>query len=335
LLEKKWQLRCPECTEIAFLQHSCPWNQFLETALGDWIFRKYSGAVMTPTTADSVVADDRSTTAWGAIVAGGIAAAASSIVLFALGVGIGGSVISPWAGEGLSAPTFKVAAGVYMVAIAMLSGTVGGYLTGRMRVRWPGVHRDEVFFRDTAHGFMAWALATVLTATVLGAATTRILGGVTAGTIVGASSAAANSSPVDTYVDRLLRSEPGATPSGAPAASPPAGGDLVAFRGELGRLIIPALGRGSDVSASDRSYLTRLVASRTGISQAVAEQRVSETLTQAKAAADGVRKATAKFALWAAASMLAGALAASLAALEGGALRDSKWWEPGWRRSPI
>lgn len=283
---------------------------------------------MTPTIAETD-ADDMSTTSWGAIIAGGIASTAVSLVLLAFGVGIGASLVSPWAGEGLSATTFKVGAGLYMVAIAMLSGTVGGYMAGRLRVRWLGVHRDEVFFRDTAHGFMAWALATVLTAAALGAATTHLLSGAAVGSIaaVGNATASAQPNPVDSYIDLLLRREPGATPVAA-------SGDLEATRAEIGRLILPALGRGGDVSANDRSYLARVVAARTGISQIEAERRISEVVTQAKTAADNARKATAKLALWLTASMFAGALAACLGALEGGSLRDAKWWEPGWRRSP-
>jgi len=117
---------------------------------------------------------------WGAVIAGGIAAAAISLVLLAFGIGVGFSVVSPWANEGVSATTFHVGAGIYLVVVAMLASTVGGYLAGRMRGRW-AVHRDEVFFRDTAHGFLAWAFATVLTAAALGTATTSILSGATAG----------------------------------------------------------------------------------------------------------------------------------------------------------
>ena len=290
---------------------------------------------MTPTTADSVIADDHSTTCWGAIIAGGIASTAVSLVLLAFGVGIGTSLVSPWSGEGLSATTFKVGAGLFMVAIAMLSGTVGGYIAGRMRGRWPGVHRDEVFFRDTAHGFMAWALATVLTAVALGAATTHLLAGAAGGSMVavGTATASAESNPADTYIDLLLRAEPGASPSSAMAAPTAANGDQASTRAEIGRLLMPAFGRGGDVSATDRSYLARLVASRAGINQADADRRVSEIVTQTKTAADNARKATAKLALWLTASMFAGALAASLGALEGAALRDAKWWEPGWRRT--
>lgn len=45
-----------------------------------------------------------------------------------------------------------------------------------------------------------------------------------------------------------------------------------------------------------------------------------------KPAADQARKSAAKFSLWLAASMLAGALAAALAAVEGGNLRNREWY---------
>jgi hypothetical protein len=53
----------------------------------------------------------------------------------------------------------KVGTGIYLVVIAMLSSSIGGYIAGRLRSRWIGVHSDEVYFRDTAHGFVAWAFA--------------------------------------------------------------------------------------------------------------------------------------------------------------------------------
>jgi len=94
-------------------------------------------------------------------------------------------------------------------------------------------------------------------------------------------------------------------------------------RAELGRVIASGMTKGSDVSATDRTYAAKIVARRTGMSQADAEKRVNDTIAQAKKAADDARKVAAKLSLWLAASMLAGALAASLAATEGGLLRDS------------
>src|SRR5215203_1166588 len=122
---------------------------------------------------------EQSTVSWGAVIAGGIAAAALSLFLLALGVGL--SSISPWSDQGVSATTFKVGTGIYIVCVAMLSSAVGGYLAGRLRATWAGVHNDEIYFRDTAHGLLAWAFATILGATALGAATTHIVAGGAAG----------------------------------------------------------------------------------------------------------------------------------------------------------
>ena len=118
---------------------------------------------------------DVSLISWGAVIAGGLAAAAVTLVLLAFGAGLGFAVVSPWANEGVSATTFKIGAGVYLIVVAMLASTVGGFIAGRFRARWVRAHRDEVFFRDTAHGFLAWALATVISAAALGAATSHIL----------------------------------------------------------------------------------------------------------------------------------------------------------------
>jgi len=268
---------------------------------------------------------------WGAVIAGGIAAAAISLVLLAFGIGVGFSVVSPWANEGVSATTFHVGAGIYLVVVAMLASTVGGYLAGRMRGRW-AVHRDEVFFRDTAHGFLAWAFATVLTAAALGTATTSILSGATAGIAPAAATAGvqAGQSPViEGYVDQLFRAPTGSSPTQPqqPAA------DMQTSRAEVGRIFTRGLRRGADISAGDRTHLAQVVSARTGMPQVEAEKRVNEVVTQAKQATDEARKAAAKLALWLAASMLAGAFAASLAATAGGVYRDERWYEPGWRPS--
>src|SRR5476651_1874640 len=114
---------------------------------------------------------------WAAVTAGAVVSCALTFVLLAFGIGLGLSVVSPWADSGVSATTFKVGTGLYLIVVAMLSSSIGGYLAGRLRTKWTGVHSDEVFFRDTAHGFLAWAFATVLSAAVLASAATHIVGG--------------------------------------------------------------------------------------------------------------------------------------------------------------
>jgi hypothetical protein len=90
---------------------------------------------------------------WAAIAAGAVAAAALTLVLVALGAGLGLSSISPWSDNGVSASTFEVGTGIYLVVVAVMSSAIGGYLAARLRTKWVGLHSNEVFFRDTAHGF--------------------------------------------------------------------------------------------------------------------------------------------------------------------------------------
>ncbi len=99
---------------------------------------------------------------WPAVAAGAVVSCALTLVLLAFGTGLGLSVVSPWAGSGVSTTTFKIGTGLYLLVIAMIAPSLGGYIAGRLRTRWVGVHSDEVYFRDTAHGFIAWAFASVL-----------------------------------------------------------------------------------------------------------------------------------------------------------------------------
>ncbi|MBV9567488.1 MAG: hypothetical protein JO172_05060 [Hyphomicrobiales bacterium] len=244
---------------------------------------------------------------WGAVAAGAVVIAALSLMLLAFGAGMGFSAVSPWSGSAMSTTTLGVVAGIYLLVAACLSSAVGGYIAGRLRRKWARLHTHEVYFRDTAHGFIAWAFATVITAAFLASASANIAGSAVAG-LAQATGRQATGSPVDYYTDALLR------PTGAPAST-------ADNRGEVLRILNNGLREG-DVSATDRSYLAQLIAGKTGLSQSDAEKRVGEVIDQAKVAADTARKAAARFSLWLAASLLLGAFAASLAATEGGQLRD-------------
>ncbi|HEY4968717.1 MAG TPA: hypothetical protein VII35_02365 [Steroidobacteraceae bacterium] len=214
-------------------------------------------------------------------------------------------------GAGISATTFKIGTGLYLIVIAMLSSSIGGYLAGRLRTRWIGVHSDEVYFRDTAHGFIAWALASVLGAVLLASpAGSLISGGPSQGATV-----ASRSGPVDGYVDTLLRPD-------TPASLTGNGNET---RGEMLRLFSSSFRNGGEFKPADRAYVSKVVAARTGLSQADADKRVNEVVTQAKTDLDAARKATAQLAFWLTASLLVGAFCASLAATEGGGLRDGTW----------
>jgi hypothetical protein len=166
----------------------------------------------------STIVDAHSGVSWAAVTAGAVGAAALALLLIAFGAGLGLSAISPWSDSGVSASTFKTGTGIYLVIVAVMSSAVGGYLAARLRTKWVRVHTHEVFFRDTAHGFLAWAFATLLSATALSSATAYFANG-TAAAVGGAALQATGSvNPTDIYVDKLFRTSPAAQP--APASSP-------------------------------------------------------------------------------------------------------------------
>jgi hypothetical protein len=259
-----------------------------------------------------------STVSWGAIAAGSVVACAVTLLLSAFGIGGGLALVSPWYGEGAPTTAIGWTAGVGLVCLAIIASALGGYITGRLRHGWEDVHADERYFRDTAHGFVTWAFATILTAGVLTGAGTHLLAGASAGSIPAASAGAAQAaSSGDVYVDRLMRS-----------TSPAQNVNPAETRAELSRLMAPISRKGGLISQDDRAYAAQLIASRTGISPQEAKQRVDQAIAQAKEAADKARKAAMVLALWIAASLLAGALAGAIAAAEGGKLRNTRWYEP-------
>jgi hypothetical protein len=252
---------------------------------------------------------------WAAVLAGAVASLALTLVLLSFGAGMGFAVVSPWGNSGVSATTFKIGTGLYFIVMAMISSAIGGYLAGRLRTRWVGVQTTEVHFRDTAHGFLAWATASVLGAVLLASPATSLLGG----SVAGATQSAANttqSSPMSGYVDTLLRPD---NPSAQAQANP---SDT---RGEMVRLFATRFHNGSDLNPSDRSYVAKVVSARTGLSQVDAEKRVNDVVSQVKTDLDEARRATMQIAIWLTLSLFIGAFSASLAATEGGGLRDGTW----------
>jgi hypothetical protein len=277
-----------------------------------------------------------SAVSWGAIVAGAFAASTLTFILMLLGSGLGLTMVSPWAGENASVTTFAVSTAVWLIVVQWLSSGLGGYLTGRLRTKWVGIHTDETFFRDTAHGFMAWAVATLLVVFVLGSALSSAIGTgvqaastVTSGAAMGASAGAAanagsGSDAGGYFVDTLFRP---ADP--ARLAAPGAEGDAAAAA-QASRILVASAAAG-EVSPEDKTYLGQLVAARTGLSEADATARVDAVLAQAEAAkvkaqeaADTARKAAATFALVGALSLIIGAFIASAAAALGGQQRDDE-----------
>jgi hypothetical protein len=278
---------------------------------------------------DGLNESSASAASWSAIFAGTITAGAATLILGALGSGLGLATISPWPNSGASATTFSVMPAIWLIVIQWISALMGGYITGRLRTKWAGTHTHEVFFRDTAHGFATWALSTLIGAVLLtstlgsvagksvNAASTVAAGAARGATQAGAGSLADRPTVASYDVDRLLRS--GTTDNDASKSDP---------RPEIARIL--AEGLNSDgIPSDDRDYLIKLIAAKTGISEADATKRVDQALAkeksaevQAREAADAARKAAATASIFLALSMLIGAFISSAAAALGGRLRD-------------
>jgi hypothetical protein len=254
-----------------------------------------------------------SAVSWPAIIAGAVVAAATSLILLAFGSGIGLASVSPWPGTGASATTFTVLTAIWLIVVQWVASGLGGYLTGRLRSKWVSTHTHEVFFRDTAHGLLMWALATVLGTVLLASAVSSAIGtGIRAADSAASGGVNAAVSAVNPYdVDTLFRSSR-ADPN-APASN---------ASSEATRILGKALTAGN-MPTADRSYLAQLIAARSGLSQEESQQRVDAVLTQAREAADAARKASAMASLYVALSMLIGAFVAGVAAAMGGRVRDT------------
>jgi hypothetical protein len=262
-----------------------------------------------------------SAVSWAAIIAGAAATAGLSLILLTLGTGLGLAALSPWSNSGASSSAIGAAAIAWLVITQLLASAMGGYLAGRLRTKWTGVHTDEVYFRDTAHGLLSWATSVVVTAALLTGAVASLTGGRT-----GASGA---TSPVtamstdrsgtdwtegatgnDYYTDLLFRSD-----HPAPDRSESA------VRAEADRILEASL-RAREMSTADRTYLGGLIAARTGLAQAEAEHRATDIFAQVQSALDRGRKAAVSLSLWMFLALLGGAFCASITATIGGRQRD-------------
>jgi hypothetical protein len=284
--------------------------------------------------ADPTVESSQSAVSWGPVIAGAVAATAITLILLLVGSGFGLTMVSPWAHASSSAATVGITAAVWLIVVQWLSAGIGGYLTGRLRTKWTGVHTYEVFFRDTAHGFLSWALATIVVAALLSSAVSSIIGASTqaTATIAGGAAATAGAAGASNtsdsngsfspayYTDALLR------PNSPQAA--PANDSNENVSAQVSRILLTGTAQG-EVSPDDRTYLQQVVASRTGLSDADAKTRVDTVLKRiddakvaTQQAADKARKSASVVALLGALSLLVGAFIAGVAGAIGGRQRD-------------
>jgi len=250
---------------------------------------------------------------WSAVIAGSVVTAAVSLALLALGTGIGFSEGTPLAGGGAFVARIGRTAIAWLVLMQLIASALGGYLAGRLRSRWVTIHTHEVYFRDTAHGFLVWAVSLVITAAFLTSAAASIGGGAArarTATRADAASSGESADPNGYLVDTLLRSNAAASDR-----------DNSSARQEIGRIFANAL-RAGNLPAADRSYLVRVVTAKSGATEAEAETRVDDAVAHAQDAAETARRAVAHAMYWMFLALLIGAFSASVAATVGGKERD-------------
>ena len=281
---------------------------------------------------------------WSAAIAGVFAAIAVSLLVVALGSGIGLSFASPYTGP--SATTLGVAAAVWLVMAQAMGFATGGYVAARLRNPALDGIAGESSFRDAAEGLVVWALGVVIMAAVTtwlavlaAGAGTHVM---TAATSAALAPSAASSpkqaagAPLDYFVDALFRPAPGATPAQdqqpqAPAtvgtAAAPAQPLNPETRAEVTRILARGVSEGK-LGDNDRAYLAQLVSMRSGLPQDEASQRVTMVENDAretiKSAADKAATAGAFFSFWTFMALLFGGAAATLAGILGGQIRDEE-----------
>ena len=226
-----------------------------------------------------------------------------------LGTGLGLSSVSPWAYNGVTAMTLGVSTILWLTFTQVVASGMGGYLAGRFRTKWVAVHTDEVYFRDTAHGFLSWAVASLTTAALL----TTVIGSIASGGIQAGGAVAATTTEV--YKSEIVKSDSDNEPMGyfvdllfrksinaVKPALPPSGSSL-----EVTRIFMSNLHTGT-LPQEDIQYVGQIVAQRTGLTQHDAETHVIDTYSRVqtklhnaelaiKDATDKARKASAYAAL--------------------------------------
>jgi hypothetical protein len=256
-----------------------------------------------------------SAVSWGAIIAGAAAAVAASLLLFALAAGLDLASISAWPRRGTSRGSLTVMTAVALIVTQWIASGVGGYLAGRLRTRWIGTHTHEVFFRDTAHGFITWCVATIVMASGALSSASPFLSMTRAGESQASLPAVRHAHPVSPsgsgsfqvsvrvgLLPRSLQTQAGLAPEGPAQERLP------------GKLVLPS----TPVAVAGAP----LVVAGTPMLVAGASADDPAELVAPDGADTGATRAAATGSFLTALAMLIGAFVASVSAVTGGRRRD-------------
>ncbi len=276
--------------------------------------------MITPTPRSPVVDASRPDAAyvdWAAILAGAVVAYALLLVLTTFGAGLGLSMVSPEAGDGVSLRWVMIAGGIWVVWTTITSFAAGGYLAGRMRRTVGDAPGDEIETRDGSNGLVVWAIGAVFAMIMGFSGAAGVVGSVASGLGAATSTVAETmEGPIDYAARMALRSDTG---------------DVVAdtaARDEIASVLTRSLQQG-EIVEEDRAYIASIVAANTEMDQAAARAQVDNTIAEAEQTwqetldlVDQARIASVITAFVIAATLLASAAAAYFAAATGGQHRD-------------
>jgi hypothetical protein len=265
----------------------------------------------------------QSAISWPAILGGATAAASLSLILMVVGTGLGLASVSPWANTGISAKGFDIGTVAWILVTPTIASMIGGYLCGRLRTRWLQTHTDEVRFRDAAHGFLAWAAATIMTVAIFAVTVNLFIQRIPPLGMVQDLSI-----PAEYYTNKLFRKIPTTSADQAPLQA-----QAVALI-ESNRIFAKSLSTGQ-VAKDDLIYLTQQIRYYAGISEVEADKRLrtvfsdaqaqlEESIVMSKRGFDEARKNSALASMWFILSLLFSAVAACFAATLGGKRRDNE-----------
>ena len=259
---------------------------------------------------------------WAAVTGGALVATAVTVMLLALGSGLGLGAVSPTGGGDPSPATFTALAAIWLIVVQWVSSFFGGYLAGRLRPSMAaGLRGDETMFRDTALGFITWALSALIVVALVSGGASALLGAVgkaASSAIPGAVSGSGGAADPGGYlVGTLFRQ-----------TAPNASQDGAAARTEAAAIL--ATGATGTISQPDHDYLVQMVVARTGLAADQAAQRVDDVIGKEKAAvararqaAEAARTFAVELSLYTFFSMLVGAFISCVAAAIGGRQRDA------------
>ena len=257
-----------------------------------------------------------SAVSWGAIIAGAVAAAATTLLMVMVTTGLGFAAVSPYPNSGVSATTFTLLTAAWLIGVHALASSVGGYIAGRLRTRWTGLHTDEVFFRDTRTAFSPGRRAfSRAPCARLGADVGHRHGRADRGhgfgpAAQGAMQQSGGGDASTMMLDRMFRSD---------RATPDANDQNA--RAEVGRIMASAIATGN-LPQDDKTYAAQVIPAALACRSRTPKSASMTQSANAKATAEKARKGAMYASLWSVIALLIGALCASAFAAYAGQLRD-------------